>query len=300
MSEAKRIVVTGASSGIGEAVARRLAADGHALYVCARRADRLDALTREQAGIAARPCDVADEAQVVAFVEWLRTKAGRVDALVNAAGGFGAIGPMVETDSLEWRRTIEANLYGTYLMTKHVVPLMPGQGGRIVNFSGGGGLSPFPRYSAYAASKAAVIRLTETLAMELAPRGIAVNAVAPGFVATEIHAQTLRTGAARAGAEHFERTRRLLREGAVPMEVPVSCIQFLLSDRAAGLTGKTISASFDPWAEPAFVERLEEMSASDVYTLRRLNPANLPPSGLREALLQAQGGRAGRPQRAAA
>jgi NAD(P)-dependent dehydrogenase (short-subunit alcohol dehydrogenase family) len=195
---------------------------------------------------------------------------------------------VLQTESREWLRTIETNLFGAYLMVKHVGPLMEGPPRpRIINFAGGGAFSPFEHYSAYAVSKTALVRLTEILAIELASRDIAVNAVAPGFVATEIHEATLREGPARAGQAFFERTVHMLRHGAVPMEVPIACVKFLLSDQAAPLTGKTISASFDPWGAAAFVELIPRLNASDVYTLRRINPVNVPEASLREALATA-------------
>ena len=277
MSGGKHIVITGASSGMGAALARALAADGHAVYACARRMDKLRELAAQQPGIVAQRCDVSREEDVRAFVAWVRTRTARVDALVQCAGSFGAIGPAVETDSRQWLDTLHANLFGAYLMAKHVVPRMAGESRPcIVNFSGGGAFSPFPRYSAYAVSKTALVRLTEILAVELAQRGIAVNAVAPGFVATEIHEATLRSGRALAGEEFFAETQRLLEQGAVPIETPISCVKFLLSDQAAGLTGKTISASFDPWGTPEFVELIPQINASDLYTLRRINLVNLP------------------------
>jgi len=220
-----------------------------------------------------------------AFFQWVKTHTASIDALVNAAGSFGAIGPAIETDSRAWRKTLETNLVSTYLMIKRAAPLMVRERSpRIVNFSGGGAFAPFPNYSAYAVSKAGIVRLTETLAVELAPRGIAINAIAPGFVATEIHEATLREGVERAGHEHFEQTQRLLRQGAVPIERVVACAAFLLSDRAHGLTGKTISASFDPWSAPAFVEHIAHINQSDLYTMRRINLGDLPDSPLRQAL----------------
>jgi len=281
----KHIIVTGASSGIGAALAKRLAADGHAVYACARRAQRLRELTEAHPTIRGLTCDVSREDQVRAFLQWVKTQTDSIDALVNAAGSFGAIGPAIETDSRAWRKTLETNLVSTYLMIKRAAPLMVRERSpRIVNFSGGGAFAPFPNYSAYAVSKAGIVRLTETLAVELAPRGIAINAIAPGFVATEIHEATLREGVERAGHEHFEQTQRLLRQGAVPIERVVACAAFLLSDRAHGLTGKTISASFDPWSAPAFVEHIAHINQSDLYTMRRINLGDLPDSPLRQAL----------------
>jgi 3-oxoacyl-[acyl-carrier protein] reductase len=287
MAEQKHGVITGASSGIGAALTRALASDGWALYVCARRADKLDQVTEGNTLAFGYPCDVSRENQVKEFVAQVREKTSHVDALINCAGGFGCIGPLLQTDSGDWFRTIEVGLYGTYLMTKHIIPLMKRERGpRIVNFSGGGAFGPFPNYSAYAVCKAGVVRLTENLAVELAAAGISVNAIAPGFVATPIHEATLQVGSEMAGDEHFRRTQQLLQEGAVPMEVPVACVKFLLSDRAGQLTGKTISASFDPWDTADFVAQIPQINQSDLYTLRRINLVNLPDRELCGALSQ--------------
>jgi len=111
-----------------------------------------------------------------------------------------------------------------------------------------------------------------------------VNAVAPGMVATDIHKATLEAGPEKAGTEHYERTRTAMTVGAVSMEVPVACVRFLLSRAADGLTGKTISASFDPWRKPAFGAHVAEIVQSEVYTMRRINPAHLPDGPLKELL----------------
>lgn len=284
-AERRRILVAGASAGIGAALVRALAADGHQVFACARRADALGVVTQHDAIARSRVCDIGDEKQVKALYTWLSEVAPALDGLIVAAGAFGAIGPFEQTESGAWWNTLRANVFGLYALAKHGLSLLErGHRPRIVTFSGGGAFGTFPRYSAYATSKAAVVRLTECLADELRPRGIAVNAVAPGMVATEIHEATLHAGPGRAGAEHFERTRAALAEGSVPMEVPVDCVRFLLSREADGLTGKTIAANFDPWRRPAFGAHLEEIAASDVYTLRRINPVHLPDGPLKELL----------------
>ena len=280
------MLIAGASSGIGAALVEALAADGHTIFACARRLDALRVATKDDTLARSRVCDIGDERQVVELYRWITQHTDRLDGLILCAGAFGPIGVFSETPSDAWWATVRGNLFGVYLMAKHGVPLLtPGLRPRIITFAGGGAFGDFPRYSAYATSKAAVVRLTECLAEELRPGGIAVNAIAPGMVATEIHAATLAAGPEAAGADHFERTRAVLADGGgVPIEVPVECVRFLLSAAADGLTGKTISAGFDPWRRHGFRDHIAEITESDVYTLRRMNPINLPDGPLKEIL----------------
>jgi NAD(P)-dependent dehydrogenase (short-subunit alcohol dehydrogenase family) len=283
-----RVVVTGGSSGIGAEIVKALANDGHQVYTCARRRDRLDAVTEGDTIARGFVCDVGDEAQVRAFAAWIGEQTAAIDVLINCAGAFGAIGPVAETDSAAWFDTIRVNLFGTYLVTRQLLPsLASSPDPRIVNVSGGGAFSPFPNYSAYACSKAAIVRLTECLAAELAPQGIMVNALAPGFIPTEAHEKTLEAGAERAGALHFKRTQAVLAEGGASLVAVVECLKAMISPRAHGLTGKTISANFDPWRTDAFFERLADITRSDLWTMRRVNIVNLPEGSLRSSLSEA-------------
>jgi 3-oxoacyl-[acyl-carrier protein] reductase len=291
-AEPLRIIVTGASSGIGAALVKALAADGHRLFVCARRGSLLDEVTEGGAIALGRVCDVSNEEQVKEFVDWVKRKTPHIDAVINCAGGFGAIGPVQATDSAEWLGVITVNLFGTYLMSKYSLPLLAGSPcPRIINFAGGGAFGPFKNYSAYASSKAAIVRLTECLAAELADEGVAVNAVAPGFVATRFHEATLSAGPERAGQLHYQRTKAILEGRGIPMDVPVDCVRFLLSEDALGLTGKTLSANFDPWRSGAFRQMIRDVTRSELYTMRRVNIVNLPQGSLRTVLGEASGQR---------
>jgi len=269
------ILITGGSSGIGAALARALSADGHSVIICGRREKNLKTLAKASNNISYKTCDVSDEEDVLRLLDFARQKFDRVDAIINSAGLFGAIGRFDRTDSKLWKKTFETNTFGTYLVTKHFLGLLlRSHTKKIINFAGGGAFGTFPNYSAYAVSKAAVVRFSENIAEELADQGVQVNCVAPGFVATEIHEATLKAGA-EAGGDNFKKTLGMLKEGAVPMETVVNCVRYLLSPESGCLTGKTISASFDKWGTKDFNQSIEQINNSDLYTLRRINPVNL-------------------------
>jgi len=273
--EGRVSVITGGSRGIGKAIARAFLSEGSACVLAARDAGALDAAVREMSEIGPRllgvSADVASEADVGRLVERALSEFGRIDALVNCAGVYGPIGPSAEVGPGAWWDTLRTNLLGTFLATRFVLPQMLRQGrGKIINLAGGGASSPFPRFSAYATSKAAVVRLTETLAEELKGSGIDVNAVAPGAVNTRLLDQVLEAGDA-AGDQFLNCARRQREEGGTPPEKAAELAVFLASDKSNGLTGRLISAVWDEWPEMAL--RIPEIMASDLYTLRRVTQA---------------------------
>ncbi len=269
------ILITGGGSGIGAAIAKALSADGHSVIICGRREKNLKEVAGKNKNISYHVCDVSEEGDILKLLEFVRERFARLDVLVNSAGIFGAIGRFDKTDPKLWKRTFETNTFGTYLVTKHFLGLLlRSDTKKIINFAGGGAFGTFQNYSAYAVSKAAVVRFSENIAEELADEGVKVNCVAPGFVATEIHAATLEAGEAAAGA-NFKRTQDKLNEGSMPMETVVKCVKYLLSPESGSLTGKTISASFDKWGTEEFNRSIEQINGSDLYTLRRMNLMNL-------------------------
>lgn len=287
ISKPLKIVITGGSSGIGEALVEQLVGDGHELYVCARDVVKLNRL-KSRVNIVVKSCDISKEDEVIDFADFIKNQTNSIDVLINCAGGFGAIGPFEKTNSTDWLETMKVNVFGTYLMIKYFLPLLKeATHAKIINFSGGGAFSPFPNYSAYASSKAAVIRLTETVAVELAPFGITVNAIAPGIVATPAHLATIAAGEELAGKLQFKRTELILKEGGASLDNVVDCVRMLLSETSNDLTGKTISANFDPWKTNVFQKNISKISRSDLYTLSRVNIVNLPEGDLRNALAAA-------------
>jgi NAD(P)-dependent dehydrogenase (short-subunit alcohol dehydrogenase family) len=267
----RRVLVTGASGGIGRAVARTVAARGASVTVVARRRDELrDVLgSLPGHGHVAVAMDVGDEEAWRRHAA-LMAPAGRVDAVVTAAARLSPVGPIGTWSVDEFRATLDVNVVGTLLAVMTFLEPLACARGAVVTFSGGGATSAFPNYDAYAASKAAVVRLTENLAEELRPRGIRCNSIAPGFVLTDMHEATLQAGPERAGTGYYERTRQAVASAAGdPPEAAAELTAFLLSDEARGISGKLISARWDPWREAEFVRRL--MADTDLATLRRID-----------------------------
>jgi NAD(P)-dependent dehydrogenase (short-subunit alcohol dehydrogenase family) len=271
----KTVVVTGGSMGIGYACAEEIVRSGGAVVICARgESDLASAAKRLEAIPGARVRAVRADvtlAREVAGVLDAAQGLGGLDGVVHAAGVYGPIGPVVKVDPDAWFDAVRVNLFGAFQVARAACQRMIAQGrpGSIVLMSGGGAATPFPNYTAYACGKVGVVRFTETLALEVAAHGIRVNCVAPGLVATRLHEQTLTAGEDLAG-DFVEKTRTELAKGGVPVSVPARTVAFLLSARAAGITGRFVAAPYDGWEQwPAHGA---EIAGSDLFTLRRVVP----------------------------
>lgn len=255
------VLVTGGSMGIGLAVAQALAAEGHRLVLVARGGDALEQAAASLPGVGHRwhAFDVSDEAA------WGRVELDELHGLVCAAAVLAPVGAVGEYEPAEFRRTLEINVLGTLLAVHACLPALHAGAGSIVTFGGGGATAPLPRYDAYAASKAAVARLSENLAVALAP--LPVNCVAPGFVATRMHEATLSAGPDAVGRAYYERTQRELETGGFPAAEAAELVLLLLS--GVPFTGKLISAQWDPWRDPTFHQRLADQP--DLATVRRID-----------------------------
>lgn len=272
----RHVLITGGSHGIGFACAKECLDRGASVTIVARNADSLEEARRtlttasSEARVAAERCDVSDEAQVLRLFEGI-AKRGKLDGVVHAAAILGPIGNSLDVKPLAWWETVQTNLFGTFLVVRASAGLMrESGGGRIVAFSGGGAASPFPNYTAYAVSKVAVVRFVETVAIEFAPFGIEINALAPGFVATRIHAETLAAGPVAAGAAFFENTKAVVDGGGVSPQLGAAAAAFLISPAAKGITGKLVAAQWDGYEQ--WSDHLSELTDGDLFTLRRILP----------------------------
>jgi NAD(P)-dependent dehydrogenase (short-subunit alcohol dehydrogenase family) len=273
-------IVTGGSRGLGLEIARAYRAEGARVLVCGRDAAALERARAELASIgqdagaiAAVAIDVCDPAAVESLVEHALDRFSRIDVLVSNAGIHGPIGRTEDVSWDEWQQAIGVNLFGSVLCCRAVLPHFRANGhGKIVQLSGGGATSARPGLSAYAASKAAVVRFVETLAEEARGTGIDVNAIAPGALNTRLLDELLEAGPDRLGDSVYERALEQQASGGTPLELAARLAVFLGSADSDGITGKLISAPWDPWEElPA---HLADLRSTDVYTLRRIVPAD--------------------------
>lgn len=238
MSEKKTAIVTGASRGIGAAIARKLAADGMRVILnyCGSEEKALAVKTEiEAAGgdAAVWQCDVADAAQCEAMVKAVIEAYGSIDVLVNNAG-ITRDGLLLRMKDEDFSRVIDTNLKGTFYMMRQVSRYMLKQkSGRIINMASVVGISGNAGQVNYAASKAGVIGATKSAAKELASRGITVNAVAPGFIETEM------TAALSEKTQEALKTQIPLGTFGRPEQV-ADCVVFLASDAASYITGQVI------------------------------------------------------------
>jgi NAD(P)-dependent dehydrogenase (short-subunit alcohol dehydrogenase family) len=278
--ENRYAIITGASMGLGFEIAKKYLEAGASLMICARDEMLLDeaALTlRSLAGtgqaVLALSSDISKPGDVTALVGAALKEFGRLDVLVNNAGVVGPCGAIEDTDLQEWFRALEINLLGSVLLSRAILPhFKKAAGGKIIQLSGGGATSPLPGLSAYAASKAAVIRLVETLAEETRPHHIDVNAIAPGALNTRMLDEFLAAGPERIGSGFYERLLRQKQDGGAPLGRGADLAVFLGSPLSDGITGKLISAVWDPWE--ALPSHLEDLTGTDIYTLRRIVPGD--------------------------
>ena len=267
-------IVTGASRGIGRATASALAVAGARILLCARTESEITAAAddiRERTGGETLACvaDVTSPADVERMAVLVRERWGGIDVLVNNAATLGPVGRLVDVTMGDWVRALTGNVESVALVCHFMIPLMR-SGGSIVNLSGGGigGDAIQERVSAYTASKAAVIVLTEVLASECAPRRIRANVVAPGAVATHFTDAILEAGPERAGGRSYETTVRQ-RSSPDHLDDFLRLVVWLASDRSAWLTGRLLSARWDS------VDRLERLrpriAESSLLQLRRID-----------------------------
>jgi NAD(P)-dependent dehydrogenase (short-subunit alcohol dehydrogenase family) len=290
-------LITGATRGLGLEIARAYIESGvDGLCVCGRDPDALRSAVAElrelaradgaqtagaqadETGAAGPPevlgevADVSSPADAQRLVASAVAGLGGLTILVCNAGVYGPMGPVAQTDWARWVRAVEINLFGSVLPARAAAAHLAGRGyGKIVQLSGGGATGPLAGLSAYAASKAAAVRFAETLACELREHGVDVNAIAPGALNTRMLDEVLAAGPELVGESFHRRALQQRERGGDPPRRAAELAVFLGSAASDGITGKLLSAVWDPWPE---LPRHRADLDSDVYTLRRIVPGD--------------------------
>jgi 3-oxoacyl-[acyl-carrier protein] reductase len=264
----KCVLITGAGRGIGKRLALGFAAEGAKVGLLARSQAEIDLakLEIEQAeGLAMRlRADVRNLDELEHAVDRMHDHFGGVDVLIAAAGVQGPIGPFLSAKPKAWNDTIEINLIGAANACRAVLPRMiERRSGKVILISGGGSAYSRPNFTAYAASKTAVVRFGETLAEELLDHNVQVNIMAPGAAYSHMTDEVINAGEDRAGRREIEDAEKVRITGGMPAEKQVALAKFLASESSNHVSGKLIHVN-DEW------KRFEhESMRPDLFTLRR-------------------------------
>jgi len=271
-------LITGANQGLGRVIAHTYVQAGASVLLCARGESKLlevqtklQSFCKPDQRVEAVRTDISKPDEVNQLVSFALDNFPQIHILVNNAGVYGPKGLIEDVDWDEWVQAIEVNLLGSILVAKTLLPhFRANHYGKIIQLSGGGATAPLPFISAYAASKAGIVRFMETLAEEVKADGIDINSIAPGALNTRLLDEVLEAGPEKVGRSFYERSVKQKTEGGAPLERGAELAVFLASAQSDGITGKLISAIWDPWKD--FPKHLEELKNSDIYTLRRIIP----------------------------
>lgn len=243
---ARRVLITGGGSGIGLKFAERFAADGARIALCDASAEAIEQVQAAHPDFIARQADVTDEAQMTAFLGEVEAAWGGVDVVCANAGTGGPAGRIEDLDYDDWKACVGVNLFGAFLTCRWAAGLMRAQGtGLILLTTSTSGLFGVPYRSPYAAAKWGIVGLTKTLAMELGPAGVRVNAIAPGAVEGERMERVVQMEAKASGLSEDE-VRRIYAKGTslrtwVTADDLADMALFLASPAASKVTGQVMS-----------------------------------------------------------
>jgi NAD(P)-dependent dehydrogenase (short-subunit alcohol dehydrogenase family) len=275
--EGKNAIITGGSIGLGRAIAEEFVKEGANILICARNQGEVENTKRElellkvkqNQTVHASVCDVSNGENVKNLFSKSDQMLGELNIVVNNAGIYGPKGPSEDVDIAQWISVIEVNLTGTFLTCREAIRrFKKRKTGKIINLSGGGATAPLPNLSAYAVSKAAVVRLTETLAEEVKEFGIDINSIAPGALNTRLLNEVLEAGPGKVGKVFYEKAIQQQKSGGAGLKKGAELAVFLASAKSDGITGKLIAAVWDGWRN--FDQHLDDIKNTDIFTLRRI------------------------------
>ena len=270
-------VVTGASRGLGRLIALELAAAGIDVLIIGRDRDALaqvmsEAQVASKAKVHPFPIDLEAPGAVDAIAERAQ-QLGGASILINNAAIQGPIGAAWEVDPAAFERTMCVDFLLPVALCRALLPGMIARGaGWVVNISGGGATGPRPMFSAYGAAKTALVRFGETLAAEVAGRGVRVNSVAPGAFSSGMTREVVTAGVAIDAKEKQNATQLIAKSDDTNARKAAQLVLYLVGGEGRDITGKLISAVWDPWNELHDVWK--KIASTDIYTLRRIVPSD--------------------------
>jgi 3-hydroxybutyrate dehydrogenase len=240
----RHALITGGGTGIGAAIAARLSEMGARITVVGRRPEPLEEVADGLDGAQPVPFDVTDEAAVEEGLKTATERFGPVDVLINNAGAADS-SPFTRTTPDAWRAMLDVNLTGVFLMSRAVLPGMVERGwGRIVSIASTAGLKGYAYVAAYCAAKHGVIGMTRSLALEVAQKGVTVNAVCPGYTETELLSESVENIVDKTGVSEDEARAQLLESNPqgrfVSPEEVAEAATWLMSSNAGAITGQAI------------------------------------------------------------
>ena len=269
-------IITGSSQGLGYAIAEEFLSVGANILICSRNEDQLKKAYNKLLKIKSPEQklikingDVSKFDDVKSIIEYGIKELSKIEILVNNAGVYGPKGNIEENNLEKWKDAFNINLFGSvYPSVLLINHFKENNYGKIIQISGGGATNPLPYLSSYAASKAAVVRLMETISEETKFSKIDINSIAPGALNTRMLDEIIEAGPKIVGKNFYEKMTKIKNEGGTDLKIGAKLAVFLASNSSDGITGKLISAVWDNWED--FPSNKDKIMESDIYTIRRI------------------------------
>ena len=270
----KNIIITGANQGLGLEMAKHFYKLGANIIICARNNEKLNNVKKilkknKSQIIIVEKCDVSKFKQVDVFFDKIIKKIKKIDILINNAGIYGPKGKIETISWKDFKKTFEINLFGSIYLIKKIVPHFKKYNqGKIVQMSGGGATSPLPYFSAYATSKAGIVRFIENTSKELESYKIDINAVAPGPINTRMLDEVLNENPATVGRLFYNKSVIQKKTGGTDIKKILDCVEFLCHKKSNGISGKLVSVLWDNWKK--FYNYKKILRKTDLGNMRRI------------------------------
>lgn len=264
----KVLIITGGTKGIGKKIVESFIKKNFYIAFCSSSKCKINSKIKSYSrNFIYKKVDVRNEREVKNFITLIIKKFKKIDYLINNAGIYGDIGNFEYSSMKEWKKAIEVNLFGSVNFIKYCLPHFKKKTkSKIIQLSGGGATGPSPGFSSYGASKAAIVRFVETISIEIKKYNIDINAIAPGPINTGMIDQALFKGKSKLNIEDYNKLLMQKKNGGVGYEHVIKLINYLLSEKANGISGKLISAVWDNFK---LLNKFNKNKHGEIFTLRR-------------------------------